>query len=788
MLRFSTEKLELPKILNRLEEKCSSSLGKDWVSNLSPSCKLEEVLVWQKETSEAVDCLRLYPSFTLGGIRDIRLYLWRIDKEGVLNPAELLEVLDTLQASRKLKKFFTNAKEDFALLKSIGSQLWNLDFLEKEIDKAIGEDGKIRDDASQKLAGIRKKLYILESGIKRKLEQIIRSGEFQKELQENLITVRNDRYVLPVKQEYRSRFPGLIHDQSASGATLFIEPMAIVEMNNELKRVQLEEKKEIEAILIGLSKQIFVVKEELQMTLEALGQLDFIFSKARLSYDMKGSSPKFNNNGYIKIRQGRHPLIIGEVVPLNLELGKKFNALIITGPNTGGKTVALKTTGLLCLMAQCGLHIPAETETELAVFKQIFADIGDEQSIEQSLSTFSSHMKNLVFIVDNADSESLILVDELGAGTDPIEGSALAMAILNKLHQAGAKIVATTHYSELKAFAYNTKGMENASVEFDPASLKPTYRLLIGTPGRSNALEIAGRLGLSEQVVSSAKNYISKDELEVGALIEELETRRQSLESEQAKMEMSQIEIQLIREKLEGEKKALLIKEQDILEKAQVKAKKIIDEAQVITKAIIADLKDAVRLQEKKEQDKAIEEAKQLLRNLKEKSRVILKNKNEQYEKNIPQDVIPGETVYLINLKQKGRVLTAPNKQNEVQVQVGIMKILVALSELRVMTENATEQGFSNISTLMMNKTSNIASEIDLIGLTVEEALEATNKYLDDALLSNLTTVTLIHGKGTGALRLAVQALLQEHPHVKNFRLGSHGEGGSGVTIVELVN
>ncbi|MFA5536295.1 MAG: endonuclease MutS2 [Bacillota bacterium] len=786
MLHFNTEKLELPKILGRLEEMCSSSLGKDWVASLSPSDNLEEIFNRQKETSEAVNCLRLYPVFTLGGIRDIRNYLWRVEKEGVLNPTELLEVLDTLQAGRKIKRFFEKAKEEFVILKNISSRLCELNLLEKEISKSIGEDGKIKDDASQKLAGIRRKLHNLENGIKGKLEQILRSGEFQKELQENLITIRNDRYVLPVKQEYRSRFPGLIHDQSASGATLFIEPIAIVEMNNELRKVQLEEKKEIEAILAAISKQIFAVKEELQITVDCLGQLDFIFAKSRLSYAMKGSSPRFNSDGYIKIRQGRHPLIIGEAVPLDLELGKNFDVLIITGPNTGGKTVALKTTGLLCLMAQCGLHIPAEPETELAVFKQIFADIGDEQSIEQSLSTFSSHMRNLVSIVDNADSKSLVLVDELGAGTDPVEGSALAMAILNKLHQLGAKIVATTHYSELKAFAYNTKGMENASVEFDPVSLKPTYRLLIGTPGRSNALEIAGRLGLNKQVVDMAKGYISKDELEVGALIEELEERRQFLEKEQAKVNAVQVEMQVLREKLEEKRKSLLVEEHKILEGAQLKAKRIINETQAITGGIIAELKENTKIQEKKEQERAFAKARQLLRGLKEKNREALEIEKEQFKDDPPPDVKPGEMVYLMSLQQRGRVLTSPNNQNEVQVQVGIMKVQVSLSELRILSESAVEQSFSNVSALMMDKSSNITSELDLLGLTVEEALEVTTKYLDDALLSNLVMVTLIHGKGTGALRLAVQALLQEHPHVKGFRLGSHGEGGSGVTIVEL--
>lgn len=788
MYHYNAEKLELPKILGNLENMCASPLGKDWVKELSPCPELNIILHWQKETSEAVDCLRLYPNFTLGGVRDIRPHLWRVSRDGVLNPTELIEVLDTLQASRKLKNFFTGMKENFGLLKELGGNLLDLGELEKEIRNTIGEDAKIKDDASQKLHGIRRKLQDLEEGIKKKLEHIIRAEEFQKALQDNLITIRSDRYVLPIKQEYRSKFPGLIHDQSASGATLFIEPMAIVEINNELRKLQLEEKKEMDAILTALSKAIFVVEEEMSANLEALGRLDFIFAKAALSYSMKGSEPKFNNNGYIRILKGRHPLIAGEVVPLNLELGKNFNALIITGPNTGGKTVALKTTGLLCLMAQCGLHIPAETETELSVFEQVFADIGDEQSIEQSLSTFSSHMKNLVFIVEEAGPKSLVLVDELGAGTDPAEGSALAMAILNKLHQVGAKIVATTHYSELKAFAYNTEGIENASVEFDPVSLKPTYRLLIGTPGRSNALEIASRLGLSPQVVNMARNFISKDELEIGALLEELEERRQTLEKDQAGTKELRSELQSLKTKLEEERDNLRFKEQKILEETQIKAKKIIDETQATTKSLIADLKEATKTQERKDHDRAIEEARKRLKDLRDKNRSGLKASNDQYKKNAPSTVTPGETVYLVELKQKGVVLSHPNNQGEVQVQVGILKIQVALEELRLISEEPPRQGFSSVSKLMMDKSNVISTELDLRGHTAEEALEKTEKYLDDAILSNLPIVSVIHGKGTGVLRFAIKELLQDHPHVKSFRLGNHGEGGSGVTIIELKN
>lgn len=786
MTYYNVDKLELPKILLRLEGMCASPLGIDWVKELTPSNNLKKIIGWQTETSEARDCYRLYPTFTLGGIRDIRPHLWRVSRGAVLSPVELIEILDTLQASRKLRRFFQGVKEDFLKLKELGNELSDLGEIEQAISNTISEDAKVKDDASPTLFSLRRKMQDAQERIKNKLEGIIRSGDYQKILQETLVTMRGDRYVLPVKQEYRSRFPGLVHDQSASGATLFIEPMAIVELNNELRKVQLEEKREVEVILAKLSATIGSFEQELRATLDALGQLDFVFAKAKLSSAMESSEPSFNEIGHLRIVKGRHPLISGKVVPLDLHLGEDFQTLIITGPNTGGKTVALKTTGLLCLMAQCGLHIPAEPETELCVFDKIFADIGDEQSIEQSLSTFSSHMKNLVFIVDNVGPSSLVLLDELGAGTDPTEGSALAMALLKKFHAAGARVVATTHYSGLKAFAYNTKGIENASVEFDPFSLQPTYRLLIGMPGRSNAFEIATRLGLNPEVVDLARSFISGDELEVGDLIEELEGRRQGLEKGQVNVAELQQELSVLRKQLEEERQGLHDKEQRVLEEARSKSRRIIDETQREMRTLIDEMKRTSKTLSRQEQDRVIEEARRRLREQKDKNRANLKTSSKDYKKNAPTTVTPGEPVFVTTLRQKGTALGPPNSQGEVQVQVGILKVQVALSEIQLISEEAVAPVSKGVAKLVMDKSRTMSPELDLRGCTVDEAIELAEKYLDDALLSNLSTIYIIHGKGTGVLRTVITEMLQGQSNVKKFRLGYPAEGGSGVTVVEF--
>ncbi|HHX51472.1 MAG TPA: endonuclease MutS2, partial [Clostridia bacterium] len=602
---FSVNRLELPKIISRLENQCSSPLGKDLVAQVQPLTDKNTIIALLEETTEAREIMRLYPTFSLGGIRDIRHSLWRVSRGAILITEELLAVLDTLEAVRGIKRFFGGIKEEFSHIRVWSNHLCELPEIQIAIKSAISEDGQVKDDASPELFRLRRRINEAQERIKTRLDNILRSPEHQKMLQELLITMRGDRYVLPVKQEYRSRFPGLVHDQSASGATLFIEPMSVVELNNDLRKFQLAEKREIEIILAALTQKIVSCMPELENTLQSLARLDFIFAKGRLSQAMDGCQPGLNSEGLMNIKKGRHPLITGEVVPIDIHLGREFRVLVITGPNTGGKTVALKTVGLLCLMAQCGLHIPAEPGTELAIFQSIFADIGDEQSIEQSLSTFSGHMTNIVGIIKKIKLPSLVLLDELGAGTDPVEGSALAIAILKKLHSLQAHTIATTHYSELKAFAYNTPGVENASVEFDPVTLRPTYRLLIGMPGRSNAFEIASRLGLDPEVVEEARSLISRDELEIGGLLEDLESKRNSLVQDQEETERIREELAVLQNDLEAEKRKLHEKEERIIAEAYRRSELIIKNGREEIFSLIKVLQGQMEETDRREQEKA---------------------------------------------------------------------------------------------------------------------------------------------------------------------------------------
>ncbi|NLC38496.1 MAG: endonuclease MutS2, partial [Clostridia bacterium] len=576
-------------------------------------------------------------------------------------------------------------------------------------------------------------------------------------------------------------------DQSASGATLFIEPMPVVELNNDLRNFQLAEKREIEAILTGLTKIIAGCISELEDNLQSLARLDFIFAKGKLSQAMDGCQPELNTEGLVHIKKGRHPLLVGEVVPIDIHLGRDFRVLVITGPNTGGKTVALKTVGLLCLMAQCGMHIPAEPGTELAVFQSIFADIGDEQSIEQSLSTFSGHMTNIVQIMNKIKLPSLVLLDELGAGTDPVEGSALAIAILKKLRSLQAHTIATTHYSELKAFAYNTPGVENASVEFDPVTLRPTYRLLIGMPGRSNAFEIAARLGLAPEVVAEARSLISRDELEIGHLLKDLEAKRKSLDRDREEVDKIREELAALRHNLEAEKRRLHEKEEKIIAEAYRRSESIIKKGQQEISSLIKMLKEQMEKIDRKEQEKSIQQAREQLKELKKTARQQLRSLQPSDPGRIPRKIKPGDLVFVTKLQKQGRIIGVSGGQGPVQVQIGILKVEVPWEDLREIDEPKTVIESNSINAgIMVQKSEEISPEIDLRGCTVEEALEELSKFFDDVLLSNLTTVYLIHGKGTGALRTAIGEYLRDHPRVKNFRLGYQNEGGSGVTVVEF--
>lgn len=785
MNEFTLRKLEFDKIKAKLMNECSSSLGQEIAEILGPITDLEQIQTWQKETSEGVLIRRYEPQIPLGGILDIRSQIRKAEIGGILEPEEFLKVLDTLAASRKLKSFLINKKQYCCpRMEWWAGQLNVIKSLEDAIERTISPEGEVRDNASNSLVNIRRKITTLQNRIKDKLDNLLKSEHTQKYLQDTIITIRGDRYVVPVKQEYRNQVPGIIHDQSASGATLFIEPMTVVELNNDLRKTFGDERDEVLRILSELTAKIAQYTEELKSNIEILARIDFIFAKARLSEKYSAVEPKILPERKILINKGRHPLISPkEVVPLTISLGDDFDLLVITGPNTGGKTVTLKTVGLFVLMAQSGLHIPAEVGSIMGVFKNVFADIGDEQSIEQSLSTFSSHMTNIVKILNAANEFTLVLLDELGAGTDPSEGAALAIAILDFLKAKGTKLIATTHYSELKTYAFNEARIENASVEFDIQTLRPTYRLLVGVPGKSNAFEIAGKLGLKEEIVSRARSLISQDEQNVTELIESLEANR--LASEQSKEEAEE-KLRSIEEKL----KAIELKERKISEtseekirKAEEKALQIVRDARKESEAIIKEIRQLAREEILKTEQKAIELKKGLESKEDQLTSKLLKGPKLTGPK--PRTLKVGQEVFIPKLNQRAVVLTEPNNNEEVQVQAGILKVTVKLEEVQKV-ERKKEIAKSGIGKIVTAKSENIKNELDFRGLNIDEAIPVVDKYLDDAFLTGLSQVYLIHGKGTGVLRSSIREMLKSHPHVKSMRTGGFNEGGTGVTVVEL--
>lgn len=778
------QRIEYDKVIDMLTDCASFIPGKELAAALLPSVDLHTVSKRQQETTEAKEILRKEPDVPLGGLKDIRRTLHKVDLGAVLEPYELLEVTDVLRASRRLKKFFLDKQEQYPLIGGLVGELAVYREVEEKIGQAVDDGGEIVDRASSELRSVRSRSRELHAGVKTKLDHIVRSADYQKYLQEYIVTQRGDRYVVPVKQEYRGQFPGIVHDQSASGATLFIEPMAVVEMNNELRQLAAQEKQEIIRILTALTNQVRAAADGINLNLELLARMDFIFARGRLSAKMDAGEPRLNDRCYLCLKGARHPLIPGKAVPVNVHLGKEFHILVITGPNTGGKTVALKTVGLLTAMAQAGLHIPVETGSEVGIFKQLFADIGDEQSIEQSLSTFSGHMTNIVRILSGVDRDSLVLMDELGSGTDPVEGAALAMAVLEYLDERQIRTIATTHYSELKVFAFNRPGVQNASVEFDTKSLRPTFRLLIGQPGSSSAFEIAARLGLQPAVIDRARSLLTKEDVEVAELIRELEENRRL--SEEDRTEAARIRQQA--EKLQQEYKTLISSQQE--KKARIIVEANSEAAAVLKKARL-------------EADEAINQVRESLAEagqgglLKaQQARARIRDRQTEYEDQMsaaaaekygraPKQVAAGDNVFLPRFNQKGHV-TAYGADGQVTVQVGIMKLTVPLGEVRLAKEEKTIRATSTAARVMTGKVKEFTTEIDLRGLMVDEAEEQVEKYLDDAFLAGVPQVYLIHGKGTGALRKAIGSLLAKHRHVKTYRLGQYGEGGMGVTVVEL--
>lgn len=782
---LTLRKLEYEKITEMLAAECSSGLGRQMAEELQPVTDSAQIASWQQETTEGVLVRRLEPNIPLGGIADLTRQIRKAQIGGMLEPEEFLQLLDMLKACRRIAHFFLERKKTYEIprLEWWAGQLTLLPELEQEIDDVIAPEAAVRDTASSELLSVRRRISTLKNRIKERLEHIVRSENSQKYLQDALVTIRNDRYVVPVKQEYRSQIPGIVHDQSASGATLFIEPMAVVEMNNDLRKAYSTERDEVNRILLELSGKITPYTDDLQYNLQVLAQIDFIFAKARLSEKMNAVEPVLKTTPQLSIIRGRHPLIPArQVVPLSIALGQEYDSVIITGPNTGGKTVTLKTVGLFVLMAQSGLHIPAEAGSEMGLFHGVYADIGDEQSIEQSLSTFSSHMTNIVRILEDVDDRSLVLLDELGAGTDPSEGAALAISILDDILHRGGKIIATTHYSELKAYAFNEPRVQNASVEFDVETLRPTYRLLVGVPGKSNAFEIARKLGIHDHIIENARGLISQEEQDVAGLIASLETSNVLAEQKKQEAEDKLQEIQNQLQALEEERARLVASTDKIRRRAQEEALEIVREARQESEDILKELRQ-MQLDTAKAQAEAQAKRKKLSE--KEEKLAARVNKGPKVVTNKVTKVKLGEEVYVPKFTQHGTVISLPDKNGNLQLQVGIMKVTVNLDELQ-QSARPKETGKTMVHKISASKTEQIKSELDLRGLLVEEALDRVDKYLDDAYLSSLASVRIIHGKGTGALRSAVREQLKHHRHVASYRFGAFNEGGDGVTVVEL--
>lgn len=779
--------LEYRKILNKLMQYTQTSMGRMTAEQLRPSGDFEGVKKLLQATDEAanVDRLKGIPSF--GGISDIRAALKRASIGGMLGTTELLAVGTTIGGARRVKRFLAamHEEEKIEFLFSLSDVLSEQKHVEDAIRLCIDENADVLDTASSELATIRRELRGGETRIREKLDSMIRSSSVAKMLQDQLVTIRGDRFVIPVKAEYRAHFGGIVHDQSGSGATLFIEPESIVAMNNKLRETRLREEREIEIILHRLTALVADIAEEMTYDIDILGELDFIFSKARLARDMKATQPRMNDRGYLKLRKGRHPLIPAEhVVPLDVELGNQYSSIIVTGPNTGGKTVTLKTIGLLSLMSMSGLFIPAEEGSQMCVFDAIYADIGDEQSIEQSLSTFSSHMTNIISILRRMTPKSLILLDEVGAGTDPAEGSALAIAILEHIHRTECRMVATTHYSELKAYAYERKGVINASMEFDVQSLSPTYRLLIGVPGRSNAFAIAERLGLPGAILEHARGEVKEEDLRVEHMIASLEENRLGAEQEHERAESIRREVEELRSRQQQELEKLESQRDKRLEKAEKDASAILEKARKEAEEIISDLRRLAMEEGASVKEHKLIEAR---RRLDEAEPSPRKKAATRKPAKAPRTIGPGDEVKVDNLNQKGFVVELSGSKEAV-VQFGIMKMKVSLDDLELLSSKGASAPtpLRQATTVKRSRDENIRRELDLRGTNLEEAIMETDRFIDEAFLGNLGQISIIHGKGTGVLRTGIQEYLRKHRHVKSYRLGNYNEGGAGVTVAEL--
>jgi len=781
------EKLEYPKILNILSNYASTYLGKEKCLNLIPSNNIDTVKSTLSETEETLNILYRCNTPPISEIADNTKNLKAIESYSTLSIKSILELTNILKMSEELKKYFYNDflnANEFSYLSDIFSKLYSNSSIIEKISYSIIDENTIDDRASKNLASIRKKQRNIEQDIKAKLNTFLHSSTYSKYIQENVITIRNERYVIPVKDEYRGQIKGFVHDVSSSGSTVFIEPIAVFELNNEIANLKNEENLEIERILQDLSKLFYPYANEIKEDIECIGKLDFAFAKAKYSRSINGITPIINTKKQIILKDAKHPLLDPKkAVPISLELGTSFNTLVITGPNTGGKTVTLKTVGLLTAMACSGLNIPAAAKSSIYVFDNIFADIGDDQSITESLSTFSAHMRNIVDIVNNSTENSLILVDELGSGTDPVEGASLAISVLDYFKSNFSLTVATTHYQELKKYALTTDGFENASVEFDVNTLSPTYHLLIGVPGKSNAFEISRKLGLQDSIINCAKNNLTKNDIDFEELLKNIYDNKSKIENEKLEISKKLAEVSELKKSLVRDNSKIIEQEHEIINNAKIQARNILLDAKEEATEIISKMNDDAN-------------SSRNLNNLRNKLNKSIKDISvtSSYG-NLPktsnstisiEEAKPNTEVFVSTLGQNGIIVSNVSKSNEVQVQVGSMKLSVNIKFLEKVTKSESTKNKSTTSYSSVSKAKHVSSEINVIGFNVDEAIFVIDKFLDDCTIANLQTVRIVHGKGTGKLREGIHKFLKSNSRVKSFRVGTYGEGEMGVTVVEL--
>lgn len=782
--------LEFDKVLEQLKSHAVSEIGKEKIEALSMISDRKQLEQAQAETSEATHLLVRRSTPPLIGIRSITEAASFAARGGQLTMRDLLDVSDFLRGARQLKDYMKSDDGDerqYPIIENLIGSLWSYQTLEREINRCIISEEEMADNASSKLRSIRSSMKSRRDSVREKLNHIVSSSQYESILQDSIITMREGRYVVPVKSDSRGALPGLVHDMSSSGQTAYIEPMSVVELNNELRGLEIEEREEIERILQELSQQVGRYPEEIEANEAILQELDFIFAKGKLALEQNAVKPIFNDEKYIKLIDARHPLIPGdEVVPIQLELGRDYTSLIVTGPNTGGKTVSLKTLGLMVMMAQSGLHIPAREKTEIGIFKNIYADIGDEQSIEQSLSTFSSHMVNIIHILENMDEESLVLFDELGAGTDPTEGAALALSIMEMMRERKIRTMATTHYNQLKVYALTHDGVQNASMQFDVETLSPTYKLIIGIPGKSNAFEISTRLGLSEDVIDRAKNYIATEDIEFEEVLAAIEKERSYLERQRAEMAVENNRLKKKQGEYERELRSVRNQRERMIKEAEEKALQIVRQARQDVSLAVSEIKD-VNLILEGESARRLQDAQDILREGEEE---LSRNRNKGLKlktvKNPAQNLKPGETVYAESLGVEVTVLEIDKKKKEALVQAGLMKVTLPVNTLKRREAEKEAVSSRRSKNLVQEKQKSIQTEIDIRGQNFHEAQPVVDKYIDDAVLTGVKQISIIHGKGTGALRKKVRDHLKKHKSVKSIEEAAYDEGGSGVTKVIL--